>query len=648
MAPSRPISSGSFVSVGDKDLTHEAMEDKFATLFSPATPRASPTPESMSGKYGPIPARPLPRPRSVRRDTSDSDFGDFVSVSASEDPLGSFEFEEATAAVADRSSKGSNFFDKFAQDAKAAADRNKHNVLDELLMHEDDPLYWLKDEGKIGGDDTTIQPDKSSPPDLTGAPEIPLSDPSSPLNDLDHDFFTTKPSSNTLNEPRPHHPHRNTTRPDHSPTRSSTLALPATLAPPLADTSIATPTPSEPISDPLSSTVPRPIPQHSYSTLGTFSSRWMASLLPSSAKSPPRPTLDSLFSEPAPQQKARHAHSTSRPASPPPPGSQFRAISLPPGHAHPHAHQHQHAHTAPSVKDVHISHGTPFAAPFAPHVFTPPTGAPGYAGEAYDWDKGYSEELERDLQVGAHGEREREMIKVGVGVGGGSRGSVVGKPKDAAMAKQLARDSLDVGLLIEQRLGKVELCERKASTTPVLSDELLRPHLPALARLPRRWTLVYSLDQHGISLNTLYTRSEAYTQVRLGTPAPAGALLVIRDAGDGLFGVWMGKDGVRPSRGKGYYGSGESFLWKYTPTSGELKVFKWTGRNDYIALCEPEFISFGGGDGNYGLYLDEALCDGSSAPCPTFANEPLCSPAPSPGMVVPFECVGLEVWGVGP
>ena len=107
------------------------------------------------------------------------------------------------------------------------------------------------------------------------------------------------------------------------------------------------------------------------------------------------------------------------------------------------------------------------------------------------------------------------------------------------------------------------------------------------------------------------------------------------------------------------------FLWKYH--DHELKVFKCTGKNNYIALCEPEYISFGGGsvsssnrfhdlvfdrcvdrDGHYGLYLDESLFDGSSAPCPTFNNEPLCSPGPRKGASVTFECVGLEVWGMGP
>ena len=35
------------------------------------------------------------------------------------------------------------------------------------------------------------------------------------------------------------------------------------------------------------------------------------------------------------------------------------------------------------------------------------------------------------------------------------------------------------------------------------------------------------------------------------------------------------------------------FLWKYTELT--FKIFKCTGKNNYVALCEPEYISFGGG-----------------------------------------------------
>lgn len=39
--------------------------------------------------------------------------------------------------------------------------------------------------------------------------------------------------------------------------------------------------------------------------------------------------------------------------------------------------------------------------------------------------------------------------------------------------------------------------------------------------------------------------------------------------------------------------------WLYKIVGDDLdvraKVFKWTGRNTYFALCESDFISFGGG-----------------------------------------------------
>ncbi|EJF58892.1 TLD-domain-containing protein [Dichomitus squalens LYAD-421 SS1] len=175
-------------------------------------------------------------------------------------------------------------------------------------------------------------------------------------------------------------------------------------------------------------------------------------------------------------------------------------------------------------------------------------------------------------------------------------------------------------------------------TTPVLTVEIadmLRPFFPALVRLPKQWSLLYSLDQHGISLNTLYTRCQDFK---------GSALVVVRDSGDRVFGAWMG-EGIHPSKGA-YYGSGESFLWQ-SVGKDRVRVFKWTGKNDYVALCEPDYISFGGGDGRSGLWLDDTLIDGSSARCLTFDNEPLCSAGPRRGEAVTFECVGLEVWGIG-
>ena len=38
-----------------------------------------------------------------------------------------------------------------------------------------------------------------------------------------------------------------------------------------------------------------------------------------------------------------------------------------------------------------------------------------------------------------------------------------------------------------------------------------------------------------------------------------------------------------------------SFLFKLVSTEAGPRVFPWTGKNQYFALCESGFISFGGG-----------------------------------------------------
>jgi len=126
-----------------------------------------------------------------------------------------------------------------------------------------------------------------------------------------------------------------------------------------------------------------------------------------------------------------------------------------------------------------------------------------------------------------------------------------------------------------------------------------------------------------------------------------GTLVAVKDAEDRIFGVWLG-DQLRMLPGA-YYGSGESFLWTTLSVRDEehVQIFKWTGRNDYVALCDTGYISFGGGEGKYGLYLDTNLTDGSSAPCPTFNNSVLCTSVErDANKTVDFECVGIEVWGI--
>lgn len=81
--------------------------------------------------------------------------------------------------------------------------------------------------------------------------------------------------------------------------------------------------------------------------------------------------------------------------------------------------------------------------------------------------------------------------------------------------------------------------------------DALRPSLPARLRIASQWTLLYSLDAHGISLNTLYNKVDAGMANR---GMAAGLLLIVKDNEGGVFGAFINE---KLRRTEGYYGSGE-------------------------------------------------------------------------------------------
>ncbi|KAJ3036539.1 oxidation resistance protein 1 [Rhizophlyctis rosea] len=184
--------------------------------------------------------------------------------------------------------------------------------------------------------------------------------------------------------------------------------------------------------------------------------------------------------------------------------------------------------------------------------------------------------------------------------------------------------------------GRIHLKGRNPLTEQIMTEELaekIRLHLPPLLRESTVWQLVYSLDQHGISLNTLYKRA---------AEDHGPQLLVIKDSDENVFGAFGSEHfHVRT----GYYGTGSCFLFKQSSSpenvdggSGEVKVFHATGENDYLMLSEPHFIALGGGEGHFGLWISEDLFHGHSGPCLTFGNERL-------GDRPEFDVLGVEVWG---
>jgi len=72
-----------------------------------------------------------------------------------------------------------------------------------------------------------------------------------------------------------------------------------------------------------------------------------------------------------------------------------------------------------------------------------------------------------------------------------------------------------------------------------------------------------------------------------------------------------------------------------------FKAFPYSGVNDFMIYCERDYLSIGGGDGHYGLWLDQDLENGISETCPTFGNEPLSEEGKK------FDVLGVEIWYVG-
>lgn len=173
--------------------------------------------------------------------------------------------------------------------------------------------------------------------------------------------------------------------------------------------------------------------------------------------------------------------------------------------------------------------------------------------------------------------------------------------------------------------------------------EEIRLLVPPRLQLVDTWSVVYSLEQNGVSLATLYACADEYRGRR------GGFVLVVRDASGGVFGAYL-SDAPRPQ--SHFFGNGECFLWRASvlpslpdlsslppppsadtthavrmttiasptsrkaaggaalspPPSGgasrsgtstperiRFKAFPYSGVNDYMIFCEQSYLSVGGG-----------------------------------------------------
>lgn len=202
--------------------------------------------------------------------------------------------------------------------------------------------------------------------------------------------------------------------------------------------------------------------------------------------------------------------------------------------------------------------------------------------------------------------------------------------------------------------------------TAVVAEEI-RAMIPERLRIAEDWRLIYSLEQDGASLATLYQKCRSFEGRRVGF------VLVVKDQEGGTFGAYLSE---YPRPAPSYFGNGECFLWRAStlaslplPPSADttylvrsttlgtepvsrsgsvtpaefvrFKAFPYSGLNDCYINCETGFLSVGSGGGHYGLWLDNSLDIGHSSQCDTFGNEPLSDAGEK------FNVWGVELWVLG-
>ncbi|BGP24242.1 oxidation resistance protein 1 [Rhodotorula toruloides] len=216
----------------------------------------------------------------------------------------------------------------------------------------------------------------------------------------------------------------------------------------------------------------------------------------------------------------------------------------------------------------------------------------------------------------------------------------------------------------------IKLVGVRPGVARVLEEDVaegIRSALPPRLRLSPRWTLLYSLDQHGISLRTLFTNLSRGLKDRDG-----GFVLVVKSERGEVFGVYCSEalndsSASRDTRAQRWSGDGSCFLWKSVPfppsdfrLGSSVRVFKPTFRNTYFQHASSQFLAFGGGeDGVFGLWIDGVFERGWTGTCETYRNEPLVDVKARGGETDKseagagrqetgkFQVVALECWAVG-
>ena len=161
-----------------------------------------------------------------------------------------------------------------------------------------------------------------------------------------------------------------------------------------------------------------------------------------------------------------------------------------------------------------------------------------------------------------------------------------------------------------------------------------------------KWKRYYSLARDGDSFDNCLRQVQHCKQ----------SLMIIRTTKNDRFGTYVDAPwDTTHSHTHGtiqYYGGPETCLFKMVqnPTDNtrnddekrrsKVVCYKWSGLNRYIQLCDHQnkMIAIGGGNGSFGLCIQQDFQYGSTGTCATFNNEPLCPDEQ-------FSILDVEIYG---
>lgn len=166
------------------------------------------------------------------------------------------------------------------------------------------------------------------------------------------------------------------------------------------------------------------------------------------------------------------------------------------------------------------------------------------------------------------------------------------------------------GLITQQLSLELDSLPELEGESHILREEdigRLGESLPARL-IGASWRLVFSTEEHGFSLASVYRKFREETNP---------SLLVLQDTRGGVFGA-LSSCPLRES--DNFYGTGESFLFTCRPS---WRLYSWAGENQLFVRGTPHDLVVGAGEGQFGIWLDSSLYKGRTQACQTYRNEPL-------------------------